>query len=118
MYEHLNLAHSENESLIQKLMELETTLVEQCHGLVDTLESQVESIGNSSRDVATEHFRAVEELENHYFDAVTQVYVQELYVYIEIPNVMYISWHPICLKERHQRIWKMTIYSVMNVKRS
>ncbi|RHY29955.1 hypothetical protein DYB32_004745 [Aphanomyces invadans] len=56
-----------------ELMGIESTLVEFAHEAISTLDVRIEAVGNESRGIATEHFRNVEQLENNFFDAVTQL---------------------------------------------
>ena len=58
------------EKLSENLMCEESLLVEKSHEMIDTLEASVEAIGGKIQDSSTEHFRAVEELENQFYDAV------------------------------------------------
>ncbi|KAF0751955.1 hypothetical protein AaE_006205, partial [Aphanomyces astaci] len=56
-----------------ELMGIESSLVEFAHDAISTLDVRIEAVGNESRGIATEHFRNVEQLENNFFDGVTQL---------------------------------------------
>lgn len=63
------------EKLHHELMNIESDLVESSQDLISSMEGSIESIGAEARDVATEHFRAVEVLENNFFESVSQLAV-------------------------------------------
>ncbi|OQS01302.1 hypothetical protein ACHHYP_01377 [Achlya hypogyna] len=69
----LGQAQEACEGLNTELLEHESLLIEFAQDAIAQLDSHIESIGNESRTVATDHFRAVEQLENNFFDAVTQL---------------------------------------------
>ncbi|KAF0682463.1 Aste57867_25415 [Aphanomyces stellatus] len=61
------------DALNTELMGHESTLVEFAAEAIAILDVRIEAVGNESRGIATEHFRNVEQLENNFFDAVTQL---------------------------------------------
>lgn len=63
------------EKLHHELMNIESDLVEAAQELIVAMEGSIEAIGAEGRDVATEHFRAVEVLENNFFESVSQLAV-------------------------------------------
>ncbi|CAK4081289.1 unnamed protein product [Aphanomyces euteiches] len=60
-------------ALNTELMGYESSLVEFAQEATTTLDVRIEAVGNESRGIATEHFRNVEQMENNFFDAVTQL---------------------------------------------
>jgi hypothetical protein len=63
------------EKLHHDLMNIESDLVEAAQELITSMEASIEGVGTEARDVATEHFRAVEVLENNFFESVSQLAV-------------------------------------------
>lgn len=56
-------------------MNIESDLMEAAQELIASMEGSIEAIGAEARDVATEHFRAIEVLENNFFESVSQLAV-------------------------------------------
>ncbi|EQC39161.1 hypothetical protein SDRG_03367 [Saprolegnia diclina VS20] len=69
----LGQAQAACEGLNTELLEHESLLIEFAQDAIASLESHIETIGIEARAVATDHFRTIETLENHFFDAVTQL---------------------------------------------
>ncbi|RLN58117.1 hypothetical protein BBJ28_00001351 [Nothophytophthora sp. Chile5] len=68
-------AEASSEKLHGELMNLESDLVETAQELIAAMEGSIEAIGSEAREVATEHFRTVEVLENNFFENVSQLAV-------------------------------------------
>lgn len=71
----LNDAKTSTEKLHSELMNLESDLVETAQELIASMEVAIEAVGAEARDVATEHFRTIEVLENSFFENVSQLAV-------------------------------------------
>ncbi|KAJ0399193.1 hypothetical protein ATCC90586_000035 [Pythium insidiosum] len=74
----LQEAEAASEKLHSELMNVESDLVETAQELIAAMEAAVEAIGGEARDLATEHFRTVEVLENNFFESVSQLAVSLL----------------------------------------
>ncbi|RLN78575.1 hypothetical protein BBJ28_00001937 [Nothophytophthora sp. Chile5] len=68
-------AEASSEKLHGELMNLESDLVETAQELIAAMEGSIEAIGSEAREVATEHFRTIEVLENNFFENVSQLAV-------------------------------------------
>eukprot|EP00644_Phytophthora_capsici_P007120 jgi/Phyca11/546674/estExt2_Genewise1Plus.C_PHYCAscaffold_220147 len=68
-------AHSASDKLHNELMNLESDVVETAQELITAMESSIEAVGSEARDIATEHFRTIEVLENNFFENVSQLAV-------------------------------------------
>lgn len=71
----LNEAKASTEKLHSELMNLESDLVETTQELIASMEVSIEAVGAEAREIATEHFRTVEVLENNFFENVSQLAV-------------------------------------------
>lgn len=71
----LSEAKASAEKLHCELLIVESDLVETAQELTASLEVAIEAIGVEGREIATEHFRTVEVLENSFFDSVSQLAV-------------------------------------------
>ncbi|TMW57753.1 hypothetical protein Poli38472_014356 [Pythium oligandrum] len=71
----LQEAETAGEKLHLELMNVESDLVETAQELIATMEVAVDALGAAARDIATEHFRTVEVLENNFFESVSQLAV-------------------------------------------
>ncbi|OQR92561.1 hypothetical protein THRCLA_08672 [Thraustotheca clavata] len=69
----LDKAQGTCDGLNTELLEHESLLVEFAQESIASLDNHIEAIGNESRAIATDHFRNIEQLENNFFDAVTQL---------------------------------------------
>ncbi|GLE00572.1 hypothetical protein PINS_up009329 [Pythium insidiosum] len=74
----LQEAEAASDKLHSELMNVESDLVETAQELIAAMESTVEAIGGEARELATEHFRTVEVLENNFFESVSQLAVSLL----------------------------------------
>lgn len=74
----LSDAKASAEKLHCELMNLESDLVETAQELASSMEVAIEAIGAAAREIATEHFRTIEVLENSFFDNVSQLAVSLL----------------------------------------
>jgi hypothetical protein len=63
------------EKLYQDLMNHESDLVEIVQELILSMEVNIENISTQSREISTEHFRAIEVLENNFFESVSRLAV-------------------------------------------
>jgi hypothetical protein len=68
-------AETARDKLHSELMNVESDLVETAQELIAAVEISVEAIGAEARELATEHFRAIEVLENNFFESVSQLAV-------------------------------------------
>ncbi|KAJ8576729.1 hypothetical protein ON010_g2482 [Phytophthora cinnamomi] len=71
----LHDAEVSSEKLHNELMNLESDVVETAQELITAMESSIEAVGSEARDIATEHFRTIEVLENNFFENVSQLAV-------------------------------------------
>ncbi|KAG7396640.1 Dynein regulatory complex subunit 3 [Phytophthora boehmeriae] len=71
----LHDAEVSSEKLHSELMNLESDVVETAQELIAAMESSIEAVGSEARDIATEHFRTIEVLENNFFENVSQLAV-------------------------------------------
>ncbi|KAE9301932.1 hypothetical protein PF008_g22613 [Phytophthora fragariae] len=71
----LHNAEVSSEKLHNELMNLESDVVETAQELIAAMESSIEAVGSEARDLATEHFRTIEVLENNFFENVSQLAV-------------------------------------------
>lgn len=74
----LQETESASDKLHLELMNVESDLVESAQELIAAVEVAVEAIGAEARELATEHFRTVEVLENNFFESVSQLAVMLL----------------------------------------
>jgi hypothetical protein len=72
------------ETLNTELLEHESYLIEFAQESISALDVRIETIGNEFRTIATEHFRAIEQLENNFFDAVTHVQLTHIKKYVNM----------------------------------
>ncbi|OWY99108.1 hypothetical protein PHMEG_00029953 [Phytophthora megakarya] len=71
----LHDAEASSNNLHSELMNLESDVVETAQELITAMESSIEAVGSEARDIATEHFRTIEVLENNFFENVSQLAV-------------------------------------------
>ncbi|GMF35532.1 unnamed protein product [Phytophthora lilii] len=71
----LHDAEVSSDKLHSELMNLESDVVETAQELITAMESSIEAVGSEARDIATEHFRTIEVLENNFFENVSQLAV-------------------------------------------
>ncbi|KAG7382897.1 Dynein regulatory complex subunit 3 [Phytophthora pseudosyringae] len=74
----LHDAEDSSDKLHNELMNLESDVVETAQELIAAMESSIEAVGSEARDLATEHFRTIEVLENNFFENVSQLAVSLL----------------------------------------
>lgn len=71
----LQEAKAASERLHSDLMNVESDLVEMAQELIASMEVSIEAVGVEARELATEHFRSIEMLENNFFENVSQLAV-------------------------------------------
>ncbi|ETO60728.1 hypothetical protein F444_21119 [Phytophthora nicotianae P1976] len=71
----LHDADVSSDKLHNELMNLESDVVETAQELIAAMESSIDAVGSEARDIATEHFRTIEVLENNFFENVSQLAV-------------------------------------------
>ncbi|KAF1788795.1 Leucine-rich repeat domain, L domain-like [Phytophthora cactorum] len=71
----LHDAEVSSDKLHNELMNLESDVVETAQELITAMESSIDAVGSEARDIATEHFRTIEVLENNFFENVSQLAV-------------------------------------------
>lgn len=71
----LQEAKTASEKLHSDLMNVESDLVEMAQELIASMEVSIEAVGVEARELATEHFRSIEMLENNFFENVSQLAV-------------------------------------------
>lgn len=82
----LSEARDLSQALKEELMSQESNVVDQCQELLEHFETSVEAVASEIAETTTEFFRSVEDLENSFYESVSQVKMEKSFIYVSFAD--------------------------------